>query len=332
MKDKHTRFLDAILYLLIIGLLVFVGYLVFKEATVENILEKIGQYIGVLIPILLGVIGVIDFCFCNGLSWLVPSTYENYKNKSMEKQTKKYLKDFFCREEEFLFQNSNRRIAFLLEQLGLNRNQFERLKMAILDIKLMPIRSLEDAEKKMREIIKIDGIIITQDGKDAANLVYKEVKYFINFTDVLFIDDYYAQITDCLTYLIKSTVEEKRISFNRILVTHNGNFLLGIGVSQKMKIALIKATEDPVIFNNQSWIGHFSDNKKDKTIVVHDVLVSGKQIKESIHKVEKNAQVVAVFCIVNRLDHNGKNEIEKMGIPVYSLLELGDDDLEPIDK
>lgn len=330
-KNWYFYIKDVIIYSTIIMLLVFIAYQYFKDAERDKLLDLVTQYIGTIVTILLGVIGVIEFAFDNGLTFLVPNSFENYKENKLQEQTKYYLNDFFCREAEYFSQYSNSRITFLLNQLGLNRNEFDRLKMDILDIKLLPLHNLSDAQDKLKRIIKTGNIILTQDGKDSDELVYKEVKYFINFTDVMFVDDYFAQITDCLVYLIKEKTKQNNIKYNRVLISHSGNFLLGIGVSKKLNIALIKITEKPLILNTKSWIGNFSNNNLEQSIIVHDVLVSGRQIKESINKVDKNTEITAIFCLVNRLDYHGKQELEdEFNIPIYSLVDLRDEDIEKL--
>lgn len=332
MKKRQNKLKDIVIYSIIFLILVFVAYLVFQDVTQDVILDRITQYVGVLVTILLGVVGIIEFAYDNGLTLLVPNSFENYKEKRLKEQTKRYLREFFYHEAEYFSQHSNSRITFFLNQLGLNRNQYEQLKMDILEIKLLPLHDLEDAKEKLKRIIQKGNIILLQDGKDSEKLVYKRVKYFLNFTDIMFEDDYFSQITDCLTYLINEKTKTDKITFNRILVPNRGNFLLGRGVSQKLNTALIKVTEKPLILTNKSWIGNFSQNKRDQSIIVHDVLVSGEQLKESIELVNKNTEITAIFCLINRLDYNGKKCLEDTynDIPIYSLLDLDDENIEKL--
>ncbi len=331
-KKGQLKIKDIIIYSIIVLLLGFIAFLFFKDAKQDDILDSITQYIGTLVTILLGVIGIFEFAYDNGLTLLVPNSFENYKEKKLNEQTKHYLKEFFNHEAEYFSQHSNSRITFFLNQLGLSKNQFEQLKLNVFEIKLLPLRNLSDAENKIRKIIQKGNIVLSQDGKDSNDLVYKEVKYFLNFTDIMFIDDYYTQIIDCLSYLIMQKTKEEKFNYNRILVSNRGNFLLGMGISQKLNTALIKITESPLIFSSKSWIGNFSENNQDCAIIVHDVLVSSKQIKESIKIVEQKTKICAIFCIVNRLDCTGEKQFaeEYDNIPIYSLLKLDDNAIEEL--
>lgn len=324
---------DIIIYSAIIIALVIIGIYFFRDVSEKNILDKVVQYIGSFVTILFGAIGVIEFAYDSGLFALVPTTFERYKKKKLKEQTKLYLNDFFIREAEFFSLHSNNRITYLLNQLGLSYNQLDQLKMAILSVKLMPLKNIDDAKDKLKEIIKSANIILSQDKMISDDLIYKQVKYFINLTDVMFIDDYRSEITDCLAYLICEISNKEKINYTRIAISHSGNFLLGTSVSEKLTTALIRVTKQPLILNSKSWIGNFSDNSVDTTIFVHDVLVTGDQIIESVKKIEKKTKVVAIFCLISRLDFNGKNEIsDKLGIPVYSLLELDDEKIKEMQR
>lgn len=322
---------DYLIYFSVVILLIFIGFLTFRDVQNDELLDKVTQFIGIIVTVLLGVLGIIEFAYDNGLTLLVPSTFEDYKEKKLNKQTKHYLQEFFRNEAEYFSQHSNTRISFLLNQLGLSKNQFEQLKIDILEIKLLPLHNLEDAKEKIRRIIQKGNIILAQDGKNSADLVYKEVKYFLNFTDILFVEDYYTQIVDCVIFLIKEKCKTTKTEFNRILISNRGNFLLGLGVSQKLDVALVKVTEEPLILNSKSWIGNFSQNESNVSIIVHDVLVSGAQIEESIAVVKESTEIAAIFCIVNRLDYEGQKYLEeKYKVPIYCLVELKDDDIEKL--
>lgn len=324
---------DCIIYAVILFALVFVGITYFENATKADLLDLITQYVGFVATILLGFIGIIEFAYDNGLDFLVPTKFEEYKEEKLREQTKEYLKEYFEKEEVYFSLHSNDRMTHLLNQLGLSRNQFDQLKMELLSIRLMPLRNLEDAKKKLFEIVKTAKIILTQDGMDSDQLVYKQVKYFINFTDVMFDEEYYNQITDCLVLLIKEVAGAKLNGYTNVLVSHSGNFLLGMGVSQKLNKEMIKITEKPLILNNKSYIGDFDRQTPGSSILVHDVLVSGKQLRESIRKVEAHTKVEAIYCLVNRLDFGVKADLEaELGIPVYALIDLHDNDIEALLK
>ena len=334
-KNNSIYLRDLIIYVLLIALLVYIGFIIFSnsEDSENNIIILITEYIGIFVTILLGVVGIFEFAYDNGLPFIVPHTFSEYKEKRYREQTKQYLKDFFVAEAEYFSQHSNSRISYFLNQLDLSRNEFDILRMNIYSIKLMPLHSLEDAQDKLTTIIKSGNIIINQENHPSEALVYHEVKYFINFRDIMYVDDYQKELSSCLALLIKSNINPQGI--NRIIVPEKSDDQLGLCISHLLYIPLIKVTQTPFILKDRCWYGNFSSSKN-SSIIVHDVLVSGHQIIDSIEKIKAHTSVVAIFCLINRLcDPEKKTQFQQdlkrilgQEIPVYSLIELTDEDIE----
>ena len=85
---------DCIIYAVILFALVFVGITYFENATKADLLDLITQYVGFVATILLGFIGIIEFAYDNGLDFLVPTKFEEYKEEKLREQTKEYLKEY----------------------------------------------------------------------------------------------------------------------------------------------------------------------------------------------------------------------------------------------
>ena len=83
------------------------------------------------------------------------------------------------------------------------------------------------------------------------------------------------------------------------------------------------------IFENQPWDGELSPN--DKVIIVHDVLVSGGQVVAAMKNLQNfGVEVIAVYCIVNRLECPGEEKIiqEDEDCQVRAMLGLNDQIIE----
>ena len=77
--------------------------------------------------------------------------------------------------------------------------------------------------------------------------------------------------------------------------------------------------------------GNFSENESDASIIVHDVLVSGAQLEESMKIVGSKTKITGIFCLVNRLDYEGREKLAtEYGIPIFSLLDLKDENIEKL--
>ena len=328
---KKIYLKDVVIYAVIICAIVWVACLYFKDIKTD-LMTKVLTFIGAIVTILFGFLGIIDFAYNNGLKILVPHSYEHYKEESAKKTIAHYTEEFFKNEVDYYTQYNDARLTYLLNQLGLDRNQFDILKKEMLKIRLMPMRDLKDAEEKMKRLLGTANIIVSQTGRPSDELVYKDVKNYINLVNVMFDDAYRKQILDCLAKLIQEKEKTDNITFDRVAVSNKGNFLLGVGISEKLNKALIRVTQDPTIFTNENWIGNFPKDVNNKTVFVHDVLVSGSQIVDSIKAINKHTMVKAVFCLVKRIEHGGEKKIkdEFPDMKIYSLLDLNEDDLEKI--
>lgn len=326
---KKIYLKDVVIYAVIICAIVWVACLYFKDIKTD-LMTKVLTFIGAIVTILFGFLGIIDFAYNNGLKILVPHSYEHYKEESAKKTIANYTEEFFKKELEYYTQYNDARLSYLLNQLGLDRNQFDKLKMEMLKIRLMPMRDLNDAKAKMKKLLGTASIIESVKEKPSDELVYKEVKNYINLTDIMFYDIYKKQISDCLAELILEKEETDNIAFDRVAVSNRGNFLLGVGISERLNKALIRVTKDPMVFKSKKWIGNFPSDSK--TIFVHDVLVSGSQIVDSINAIKEHTSVTAIFCLVKRIEHGGEKKIkdEFPDMKIYSLLDLNEDDLEKI--
>jgi len=321
---------DVIIYLFFIAIIVLIGYQDFKKIDEGHFLDELSSFIGIVVVILFGIIGLFEFAYDNGLFLLVPTTFINFKNKK-SKELVSYSIDKFLKEELQLFSLYDKeRIAFFLSQLGISQSEFESIKRHLLSIKLMPLKNIDDAKDKLKEIIYScngnDYVIIDQEKCESHKLVYKKVRYFIDLTNIMFIKDYSDEIVDCLIMLIKESISNELDDINRIIIPYNSNRLLGFYTGEKIGKSIINVTKTPYIYEDQKWEGRF-DNRKNNAIVIHDVLVTGEQVINSINIVNKQCEINYIFCLVNRIGYTGKEMLEKSGYKVFSLLDISDDEI-----
>ncbi len=327
MKFKVSDIIkDIIIYSVVMAILVITGYYCLKDVSKTDFLFELSSYIGTIVIILFGIIGIFDFANTNGLNFLVPHSYEVYIEEKYKKRVSKAIEYFVSSEVGYMDQYSNNRISFFLDQLGLTQNDFELLKTKIVSIKMLPLKNINDAKKKLEEIIYTGKIISKQSGP-TTKLVYKKVDYFIDFTNIAYVDDYCNELTDILMMLIQENIAGELSNINKIIVPHSSNRLLGISVSKKLGKSIINVTKEPRIFNDEFWEGNF-DEGMNKGIVIHDVLVTGDQILESLDRINSRCNVKYIFCLINRTDYEGKKKLEDAGYTVFSLIDLNDDDLE----
>ena len=319
---------DVLIYgAITIGLIV-IGRATFKDVGNAELLNELSSYVGTVVVILFGILGIFDFAYTNGIKFLVPNSYENFVLKKEKKIVSHCIDDFIKQEFGYLNQYGNTRISFFLEQLGLTQNDFQKLKSHMISIKLMPLHDIEQAKDKLMKIIFTPGVIICQNKLESNRLVYKKVNYYINLLNVMYLDNLSKELADCMSMLIADKLDANELlSTNKIIVPYNGNYLLGLETSKILGKSIINVTKEPKIFVDEHWVGNF-DGNSNVGIIVLDVLVTGDQVIESIGRVNTHCYIKHIFCLVNRLDQSGKESLEKMGYEVHSLLEITDAEIE----
>ncbi|EDK34214.1 Hypothetical protein CKL_2202 [Clostridium kluyveri DSM 555] len=150
------------------------------------------------------------------------------------------------------------------------------------------------------------------------------MRYYINFVDIMY-SSLNRDICSMLAAFIKEKLGKNINKVEKIVVSENGNFLLGLGVSEELNKAFVKMLPEPRIIKKQYWEGTFKSDEN--IIIVHDVLVTAKQIIESIEHFPSPHKNIGIFCLVNRTDHEGKKELNNKGIEVFAILELSDNDI-----
>ncbi len=326
-EKKKVYLKDFIIYAIILGLIVYIMYKDLRHVADNQFLSKLSTFIGSVTIILFGVIGIFEFAYDNGLNLIVPNSFINYKEDRAKKQMECYIEKYFKEELHIIKQYNNERVSFFLAQLGLSQHDFELIKEEIVSIKMMPLNNLQQAQEKMIKILKSGNIIFDQTESESKRLVYKKVRYFINFTDIMYVKDYSDELEDCLIMLLREILNMELNRINNIIIPSSSNRMLGFGIGQKLGKAIINVTKDSHIFEDQYWEGHFDSSKQNYGVVIHDVLVTGEQIVNSIKKIEKECVVNYVFCLIERTDHKGKKILEENGYKVYSLLQLSDSEL-----
>lgn len=168
------------------------------------------------------------------------------------------------------------------------------------------------------------------------------VKYYINLTDIMFqkplkYQDYHdydlnkmaplaIQLSNMLAQLIQETLGNFREN-TKVVIPTDSNFLFGIKVSDILGIPFVKMRLTPKILMNQRWDGIL--NSGDNVIIVHDVLVTGSQILDTMASFPGNMNIYGLFCLIQRTDY--QEEVDRLkDISIYSLLKLSDQDIDLI--
>lgn len=280
-------------------------------------------------PIAVSYVGLIEiFRF---LEWdiFVPDFMLRKQKQDRMEDIEQCMKAYFQNEANFIHDYSEEKIGYLLTQLNISTNQLDKIRLNLIEMRCIPLRTMDDAQRKIIEYIKCDEepMVIHQDHVDSSKLTHGQVKYFVNFIDSMFLPGYCSEISSVLAFLIKSNVEIE--SFDKIIIPHDSNFMLGVEVGKRLGRPVVKMRyEKGRVVQAQCWDGDLK--RTDKVIIVHDVLVTADQIVHVIEKIPNTCHVVGLFCLLERKEWGGHEKLKKKGVSVTSLLSVEDNDVKAI--
>lgn len=280
-------------------------------------------------PIAVSYVGLIEiFRF---LEWdiFVPDFMLRKQKQNRMEDIEQCMKAYFQNEVNFINDYSEEKIGYLLSQLNISTNQLDKIRLNLIEMRCIPLRTMDDARHKIIEYIKCDEepMVIHQDHLDSSKLTYGQVKYFVNFIDSMFLPGYCSEISSVLAFLIKANVEIE--SFDKIIIPHDSNFMLGVEVGKRLGRPVVKMRyEKGRVEQAQCWDGDLK--RTDKVIIVHDVLVTADQIVHVIEKVPNTCHIEGLFCLLERKEWGGHEKLMKKGISVTSLLSVDDNDVKAI--
>ena len=326
MKNNYI----LILAIFIIAIIIFSPFFLHEtlDTIINNILNNLLKLLPIITLLLLGFLAILDLLDRYNIKI---SFYSKKKDIEIKKRVEETISGFCKEEYEFLKKLSNARIDYLLLQLGLTQDQFKDIKYKIIKLQQMPVRTVKQVKDFMWDLCtsnesETTGVLINTDKMLPNNFVYKKVKYYINLSDICYEEIIRNKLATCLQRLIYDNIKEDMEKINFIIIPDRSNLLLGMEVGELLKKPIIKILEYPRIKIEQFWDGKF--NKNTNIIIIHDVLVTGEQVERSVNRLQKINKNYGVFCLINRIDYKGKENLEKLGIKTYSVLELSDEIIE----
>lgn len=242
----------------------------------------------------------------------------------IHKRSMESISHVFAEDYKLLMQHEDERIRSLLVQLGLSRDQFEQIKLEIIKLRKLPMNNWENIKNKLKETC-ISKIALV-DQTNITCKIYDAVNYYINLTDIMFDESFAHDLASMMVGLIEKDLSEEEIcQIEKVVVPTDGNYLLGLKVSEKMRIPIVKMRNNSRIKVDQYWDGDFKADEK--VIIVHDVLVKADQIEKSIRLFPPNVSVMGLFCLVHRTEWNGEKKLVDRGVKVHSILQICDNDI-----
>ena len=326
MELNHPKYKTTIKDFILVGaFIVLIITNVIRHIHANN-LTNLEAVISQTIILMLAFVGLIEIAYYIGWVILVPDFFRLEKEKRMKKETNIFLNKFFENDINFLHNYNEDKINYILTQLGISRNQLDKIRIDIIKMRCIGLDSIDCAKAKINSLVKCDyPIIINTKNYDTAKLAYKKVGYFINLTDAMFLQDYARELTALLSFLITEDAELLS-KVDRIVIPHDSNFLLGVAIGKELKKPIVKMRlHEGKIFKEQWWEGHLKAT--DSVIIIHDVLVTAEQVVDAKRKLPATCTVLGFYCLIVRKEYDGVKTLEDKGIPVHRIADISDDDI-----
>lgn len=324
-RYKMTKKDIILLTIFLVLVLVNIGGYIY-----QNGFENIGGMIEQTLLIMLSFVTLVDIASYVNWSILVPDFFEFAKEKKHIKDVQACVETYIKEDVNFLQDYSQERISFIISQLGISKNQLDKIRLELIKMRCIPLKNLDDAKEKIKSLVISDyPILIDQDKIDSAKICYNKVRFYINIMDIMFIPDYASELSSILAFLITEKADLSTI--DKLIIPHDSNFLLGVEVGKRLGKSVVKIrNKKGKIEAEKFWDGNL--NVTDKVIIIHDVLVSGEQIIDTISKLPDSCAIEGFFCLITRKEWDGKKKLMQKDIPCYEVIEIDDEDIRELRK
>jgi len=263
-------------------------------------INEIYTLIGATAFVLFGIVGIYDFAYTNGLQIFVLPAFIKHKEKSYLKQAEKMMELYYQRDRKFIEEYENERTDLILQAMGLDEKQFHRISYEIIKARTQTDKSIYDLKCKAEKPLFQKDYIVDQSSLESSKRIYDKVDYFINFYTAMYDEEICKSIGSIMSRYIVLSLGEKSNTINYIVVPKGSNFLLGLEVGKILHKPVISILNEERIFKDTFWDGVYDiKTEKNNIVVVHDVLVTGKRIYESIEKLPYDSyEIFGIFCLM----------------------------------
>lgn len=318
---------DTIIVVLLVAL---VGVEIYSTiVNPDGVHISVAEVLDSVAPVAVSFVGLIEIFRYLGWTLFVPDFMLRKQKEERQEEIQECMDAYFHNEANFIHDYSEEKIGYILTQLNISTNQLDKIRLNLIEMRCIPLRSLDDAKQKIIEYIKCNEapMVIHQDNVDSAKLTHGHVHYFVNFIDSMFLPGYCSEISSVLAYLIKEKADME--SFDKIVIPHDSNFMLGVEVGKRLGRPVVKMRQiKGRVIQEQCWDGELKNT--DRVIIIHDVLVTADQVLHAITNIPKTCNVVGLFCLVERKEWEGSTILNKNGVDVHRLLALDDNDIRAI--
>lgn len=293
-------------------------------------INEIFTFIGALAFILFGITGVYEYLYSNGMEILVPPCYKKNKKRNALKQAEYMMEVYYQKDIDFIQEYEEQRMNYLVQSLGVNEKQFYHLNYHMLRARITSERSVFDVRQKAKKALLDKCFIVNQAEISIPNRVYQNVDYFINMYTALYDVAICKTVVELMVRYLEASLRENIELIDYLIIPRGSNLLLGLEIGKILRKPVIAILHEERIYKNVYWDGNYKckEGEVNNIVIIHDVLVTGKRIYESIDLLPRDTySVMGVFNLFqyNHKEYNGVAKLCEHNIPrnkIYSLLEI----------
>lgn len=299
-------------------------------------INDIYTFIGAIAFVLFGIVGIYEFAYLNDIRFLVPPMYVRAKESNLLKQAEKMMEVYYKRDIEFITEYEKERTEYLLQAMGIEERQFRYINYEIIKARIKPDRNIHSLKRKAKKILFHKEFIIDQSKWELSEIVYDKVNYFLNMYTALYDTDLCQCVARIMSQFLVLSLGKNIEEVDYVMVPEGSNFLLGLEVARQLHKRIICFNGEERIQKKVFWDGGYDDGKRNNIIVIHDVLVSGKRIYESIEKLPADTyDLMGIYSLFRYMNDNFRpiDNFKEHKIPekkVNWLLEIDEDLLKKI--
>ena len=312
-RTKKEWILDVVHLLLILAILAYTFYAVIcvdngfysgnvwddlKAACLQAGINEIFSFIGAVAFVLFGIAGIYDFCYHNGMSFLTPPSFLRIKESNYEKQAKEMMKLYYEKDIDFIHAYEEERVNHILQALGIEEKQFKHIRYELIKARAGKADTEEELRKRAQGMLYLDEFIVDQTKYEYCERTYKDVNYFLNLYTALYDTRLCADVGYIMANYIVLDLKDDIDDIDYIIIPEESNLLLGLEVGKILHKPIIAIRHNERIQKNEFWDGNYDRTKVNEVIIVHDVLVTGRHIYESMEKLPKKSYIVrGLYCL-----------------------------------
>ena len=342
-KGKRVKSLvkDTIIYLTLFTILIiFVILPEFYGKPISEWSDGMMRVVGDLSIYLLGMIGLFEFGYDNGLLLFIPNSFVRYKEKRLEQQTKEYIFSFLDKETEFLHEHERLRAGELMSLIGLSVHDLPLLQSNVIKARLDPMYDIETATAKLEDIL-FHSNVVRDLHVDSEVSQRTNCRFYFRFPDLMHDPALRIQISKIMATFVCQTLENpgneapfSAPDLDIVMTPTHGNYLLGFDVNALLGKHFIKMIPKNKVFGDNYYEGVIPGDLTERginVILVHDILVSGGQIIESIDEIRSlfGDCKICVFSLIYRNFDDALTKLQRRysDVKFYNMLEYSEQDI-----